>query len=258
MSLRQPLPYSLSAVKALQIPLLVLMAAITVYTMFVPDAANFPNHPEMARIMFFHVPCAILSQGFVLLAAWFGWKYLRTRDLVWDIRLAAAIELSALLAALGLATGILFSKMIWGDWWHWDPRQTSFLLVTLLIAGSVALRAGFTDELRRAQSCSAYAVAILIPCIFLTFIFPRIPAVKGMSFHPSTTIAEGQLDRSYSIGLWGVAALLTLAFAYVYRARVRAGQLELALVNQDGMDPIGGGDPARDGVVRPVALPEER
>lgn len=236
--------------------LLVAMSAVTVFNFAVPDAQLFRT-PELARFIFWHLPCAFLSIWFLFHNAYLGLRYLKSRDLVWDLRLGAAVELGLWFALLTMVTGIMFSKAQWGTWWNWDPRQTSFLMVLFLFALGQALRGGFDDEQRRAAVSSAYSVLSLLPSLFLILVFPRLKQVQQASLHPSQTIAQGQLVGPYWFGVWGTFVVLCLVTAELYRQRVRAGQLSLSQEAADGMDPIRSGRATPTGVVRPVGVHEK-
>jgi heme exporter protein C len=225
----------------------------TVLTFTAPDAPKFP-HPELARMVFFHLPCALLCSIFLLfLAPYFAWKYLRTKDLAWDVRSHISMELAILLGLLTLTTGMLFSKYQWGAWWNWDPRQTSFLL-TMLIAGAYfAIRAAFSDAEKRAANSGAYGLAALLPMLFLIFVFPRLPQV--LSLHPNV-LKDGSFDATYRGTFLLMFALVGIFTAGLYKTRVRLGLLEEALQNNDAkLADRDGATPT--GVVRPVSLPTQ-
>jgi len=171
-----------------------------------------------------------------------------------DLRAATANELAMLFALITMVTGILFSKVQWGEWWSWDPRQTSFLFVLLILFAYFALRSAFADSVKRAVNSAAYCIAALIPILFLIFVLPRMPQVQ--SLHPSNTIVSGGLKGDY----WNVVLVNFLLFLgiaiWLFRMNVRAGELELSLENRHGkLDD--GGDSAATGVVRPLSLSDE-
>ncbi len=229
---------------------------MTGYIYSVPDARLFRD-PAMARILFTHVPSAFVASIFFVIAAWAGLQVLGQGRILHRARLHAAVELGALFAAFTMATGILFSRVQWGEWWHNDPRQTSFLIVLLSYLALLGLRGAFSDPEKRDKTTAAYAVALLLPAIFLTFIYPRLPHVAQQSFHPSTTIPKGQLDTAYQIGLWGnVTAFLVLAF-FVYGLRVRQELHSRALENLDDHLPDSHHDSPDSRVRRPVAVRRE-
>ncbi len=201
------------------------MFLMILMTFLVPDAIDF-QRPELARIIFYHVPCALSSFIFEVAAGWFGFRYLQTRSLKWDIRLGVALELSTLLSLLTLVTGMLFSYMQWGAWWQWDPRQTSYLMLFLILSAGLALRSSFSEEKNRATSSAIYSTLTLIPALFLIFIFPRLSYIQQSSLHPSQTLQQGLLDASYSWPLRGMTLLLLWFCIYIYRLHVQIKELD--------------------------------
>jgi len=240
--------------QARMILLALLMGAATLYSFLVPPAAGF-REPNMARIIFFHLPSAFVASVMIIAIGWLGITVLRRRDAISDIRLAAATELGMIFALATMATGIVFSRVQWGAWWQNDPRQVSFLVVCLMLLAGTALRAGIADDTKRALASGAYSVAMLVPAIFLTFVYPRLEAVREKSFHPSQTIQTGGFDTAYWIGILVIFLLLLVITRWLYLMRIRIGTLELELIN--GIQPDHRRSAAPDGVVRPVALHEE-
>ena len=230
--------------------------AITLWTFLVPDAQTAFAEPTLARILFWHLPCAIGTSLFVFAGGIFGVIYLKTRDPRWDVRSVAAQEMGLLLAIITMLTGILFSKVQWGNWWDWDPRQTSFLMVLVIYMAYFVVRSGYADSNKRAGFSAAYAASALLPNSFLIFIFPRLPQV-GLSLHPNDTVTGGRLKGQYGYAVMGTMAMIFTLAIWLYKMRVRAGLLEIALEDFDGHNEVNRGDSAVVGVVRPVSVPDE-
>ena len=225
------------------------MVGAVVYAMTAPDAKSFQN-PGLARIIFFHLPCAFVATALIVHSAWLGARFLMTGDKRFDVGNAAATELAALFAALTMATGVLFSKVQWGAWWQNDPRQTSFLMVLFLCGAGLALRGGLVDEQKAAKAAAAYSVATVLPMLFLIFVLPRIMA----SFHPSNTILGGGFDRAYWIGIVYAFVMLAWATRYLYVERTRLAMNRYRKEVGDGHDDTDSAGPAGDRAVRPVAV----
>ncbi len=169
--------------KILKLLLLPYMAAVVAAAFLWPEPAEgFLG--ESSRIVFFHVPCAWTSTLAFLVAAAYSLAYLRRRDPWHDEIAAAAVRLGLLFGVLTLVTGSLFAKIMWGSWWNWDPRESSYLLLVFLYGAYLFLRASIEDPERRARIAAAYALfaAVLMP--FLVFVAPRVTA----SLHPQTVI----------------------------------------------------------------------
>jgi heme exporter protein C len=168
------------AVKALLLPYMA--AFIAAAFLWPKPAQGFIG--ESSRIVFFHVPCAWTATLAFLIAAGYSVAYLAKRDRWHDDVAVAAVRLGLLFAVLALVTGSLFAKIMWGSYWNWDPRESSFLLLIFLYSAYLFLRAAVDDPVRRARMSAAYALfaAVLMP--FLTFVAPRIT----QSLHPQTVI----------------------------------------------------------------------
>lgn len=122
---------------------------------------------ETVRVMFIHVPAAwtaMMAYGLMAVASLVG--------LVWRHPLAdqaakAAAPLGALFTALGLITGSIWGAPMWGTWWVWDGRLTSFLLLLFLYLGYIALWNAIEDETRAARAAAILALigAVNLPII---------------------------------------------------------------------------------------------
>ena len=82
---------------------------------------------------------------------------------------APAAPLGALFTALGLITGSLWGRPMWGTYWVWDARLTSFLLLLFLYLGYMALWNAIEDETRAARAAAILALigAVNLPIIIL-------------------------------------------------------------------------------------------
>ena len=122
---------------------------------------------DTVRVMFVHVPAAwtaMMGYGLMATASLIG--------LVWrhplaDVAAKSAAPLGALFTALGLITGSLWGRPMWGTWWVWDGRLTSFLLLLFLYLGYIALWNAIEDETRAARACAILALvgAVNLPII---------------------------------------------------------------------------------------------
>jgi heme exporter protein C len=170
-------------VRILKLVLLPYMAAVIAGAfLWVEPSKGFIG--ESSRIVFFHVPCAWTAALAFLVAAAYSLAYLVRRSPRSDQIAEASVRLGLLFAILTLVTGSLFAKIMWGSYWNWDPRESSYLLLVFLYGAYLFLRAAIDDPERRARIGAAYALfaAVLMP--FLVFVAPRVTA----SLHPQTVI----------------------------------------------------------------------
>jgi len=195
---------------------------------WVPPAKEFAEwygNGHIAKIIFVHVPLAIVSFIGFIAAAGFGVAYLVTRKAQWDDLSYASIEVGWLFAVLATATGAYFSRLAWGEWWSWDPRQTTMLLVLLTYSAYLLVRGAIEDPERKASVSAAYAFLGAVASIFLYWVVPYLPTVQAASAHPSGIIARGGLDFHYRL----VVRLAMLAFLLLFVQLVRTKSAVLRL-----------------------------
>lgn len=91
------------------------------------------------KIFYLHVPAALMA-----INAWF---MMLVASLIWIIRrhhvsalaARAAAPVGLVMTLIALVTGAIWGQPMWGTWWAWDPRLTSFLILFLFYLGYVAL-----------------------------------------------------------------------------------------------------------------------
>jgi heme exporter protein C len=151
------------------LPWLAMAAAAVLLTGLALAFAAPPDYRqgEAVRIMFVHVPAAwtaMMAYGLMALASIVG---LINRHPLADVAARAAAPLGAVFTVLGLVTGSLWGKPMWGAWWVWDGRLTSFLLLLFLYLGYMALGSAIEDETRAARASAILAIvgAVNLPII---------------------------------------------------------------------------------------------
>lgn len=120
------------------------------------------------RIIYIHVPSAILAQSCYLLMAIAG-----AVGLIWKMKLAdmvakSSAPIGASFTLIALVTGAIWGKPTWGAWWVWDARLTAMLILLFLYLGAIALQSAITD---RNQAAKASAVLVLVGLV-------NIPIIK--------------------------------------------------------------------------------
>jgi len=103
---------------------------------FTPD--DF-RQGSTVKIIYIHVPSAWIAIN--------AWIMMLIASLIWLVRrhhvsalaARAAAPVGLVMTVIGLLTGALWGQPIWGTWWAWDPRLTSFLILFLFYLGYIAL-----------------------------------------------------------------------------------------------------------------------
>lgn len=97
------------------------------------------------KVIYLHVPAALMAINawFMMLAASLIWLVRRHHVSALAARAAAPVGLTMTLVAL--LTGAIWGQPMWGTYWAWDPRLTSFMILALFYLGYIALWAAIED-----------------------------------------------------------------------------------------------------------------
>ena len=116
------------------------------------------NQGAIYRIIYFHVPANILGMTGFGLGMILSIGYLVTKDLRYDALAASVTEVSLVFASIGLATGSIWARIIWGVWWAWDVRLTSWLVCWLIFGGYLMLRRAVDEPNQRARFAAVVSI----------------------------------------------------------------------------------------------------
>ena len=162
-------PTRFMSVSAVFLPWIAGAAALSLIAGLVLGLGAPPDYQQgdTVKIMFLHVPAAwtaMMAYGLIALASLIG---LVNRHPLADVAARTAAPLGAAFTALGLITGSLWGRPMWGAWWVWDGRLTSFLLLLFIYVGYIALWNAIEDETRAARICAVLALvgAVNLPII---------------------------------------------------------------------------------------------
>ncbi|MFT2110283.1 heme ABC transporter permease [Marinomonas sp. 2405UD68-3] len=114
------------------------------------------------RIIYIHVPAAILAQSCYLGLGVAGFVFL-----VWQMKMApifikSIAPLGALAAMIALISGAIWGKPTWGTWWVWDARLTSVLVLFLLYMGVIAIQNSLEDKVLADKAVAVISIVGLI------------------------------------------------------------------------------------------------
>ena len=186
-------------------------AIVAAIIFFVPPIKGLG---ELAKIIFFHVPTAWVAVIAFFASAYFAAKFLRTQNSSADELSARAAKLGFIFVLLSTVSGAIFSKLTWGAYWNWDPRQTTIFVLILIYGAYLTLRAAVTDEKVRAKVSAVYSLLSVLTVPFLVFVIPRM----YFSLHPSPISSSGvEMDSEVLIVLIAAVVDATLIFVRLMR-----------------------------------------
>ncbi|HMQ35698.1 MAG TPA: cytochrome c biogenesis protein [Chloroflexaceae bacterium] len=162
-----------------------LAGVVVAMFLIVPQYEGLGN---AGRIIIMHVPTAWVSVLAFAVSAIFSALYLWKRRPAHDDYALAAAESGFLFTALATVTGMIFSQVVWGVYWNWDPRQTSIFVLLLIYAALFALRSAIEDVERRRQLSAVYSLFAFVTVPFLIFVAPRM---AESTLHPNCAFIQG-------------------------------------------------------------------
>jgi heme exporter protein C len=201
-------------------------AIATVITLALGLYLGFAAPPDYQQgrtvlIMFVHVPAATAAE-----LAYGAIAVCSLLSLVWrhplsDTAARAAAPLGAIFTALGLVTGALWGKPMWGTYWVWDARLTSFLLLLFLYLGYMALWNAIEDETRAARAAAILALvgAVNIPII-------KFSVEWWSTLHQGESIVSGKLAPVFLTPLLLMMSAYALLFVTLWMVRIRTAIVE--------------------------------
>jgi heme exporter protein C len=211
-----------------------ILFAIGLYLSLFVAPADY-QQGDSVRIMYVHVPAAILGMSCYVLMAIAALGTLVWRHPLADVAAKCAAPLGAGFTFLGLVTGSIWGKPMWGTWWEWDARLTSFLVLFIMYLGLIALWRAFDDPARAGRIAAVLVLvgSINIPIIKFSVDWwntlhqpASILRIGGPSIHSSMLYPLIVMLAAFAT-LFATLLLYSMR-AEIYRRRIRAAEIVAA------------------------------
>lgn len=183
---------------------------------------------ETTKNMYFHVSMSFTATIAFLASMWFSIQLLRTKNLDLDLKAEAAAGLGLLFNVLAMITGAIWARFTWGQFWNWDPKQTSIFILLLVYLTYFVLRSAIESSEKRARLAAVYNIFAFPSVIFLYFVLPRL--VGGL--HPGSDKGDvnpavsSTTDPMIRVFLYSTTFGFIALFFWLHNLRYR--QLKLA------------------------------
>jgi heme exporter protein C len=172
------------------------------------------------KIIFIHVPSAMIAIN--------AWAMMLVTSLIWLIRRHHVSALAAKAAApigmtmtlIALFTGAIWGQPMWGTWWAWDPRLTSFLILFLFYLGYMALWAAIDNPDAAADLTS---VLCLVGSVF-AFLSRYAVLFWNQGLHQGASLSmdkEQHVSDVFAYPLWMCIAGFIFLFITLVLVRTR-------------------------------------
>lgn len=201
-----------------------------------------------SRLINIHVPSLWLAFLAFAVTAVGSIMWLIKRDLSWDRLASSSVEVGVVFSAIGIFTGMVWGKAVWGTAWDWgDPRLATTAMMFFVYVGYMALRAAIDDpRVRARRSAILGTIAVVqVPLVYFSVnLFRTLHQTQSLRPDGSTMPAE-----MLTAMLINVAAF-TLLYVALLNARIYVARTDQ---ERETAAPAGAGvSPPRISEVRDV------
>lgn len=203
---------------------------------------------QSSRNLFYHVPTWFVVMVMMSISVYQSIRFLRMMDpdferkenpLLVDTKAVESARVGILFNILGLTTGMVWSRVSWGEtmastdisaWWLWDPIQICALVSMLIYLAYFLLRSSFNEEEQRAKISAVYNIFAFATLIPLYFIIPKMlnglhPTAADSDAGGGSFIFKGKLSNDYRMVLYPMMFGMILMSVWVYEIRVKVQNL---------------------------------
>jgi heme exporter protein C len=204
-----------------------------------PDAAQ----GQAGRIIYYHVPSwAAMGLMFLTnLVCSIVYLAVRSRNhtlaMKADALAVSSAEVGVIFCLIGLVTGSLWGRAVWGIWWTWDPRLTTTLVLWLIYVAYLLLRrfaAG--PQMRTLAAVMAIFGYVDVPIVYMSNRWWRTqhpaPVFGGA---PGSGMAASMMPAIWwNLAGWMMWAIFiaSLRYAAEYRNQMAEQQAGLAALEK--------------------------
>ncbi|MEZ5165829.1 MAG: cytochrome c biogenesis protein CcsA [Acidimicrobiales bacterium] len=188
---------------------------------------------DMVRMIFVHVPSAILTYVALTVTAIGSVMWLLRRSVWWDAVAGAAAEIGVLCCGLTLFTGSIWGRPTWNTYWDWgDVRLVTTLILFLMLVGYLSVRSLGGDE--RATATRAAVIGIMAAGL-VPIVNRSVEWWQNNTLHQKASLTDGKLeDMTLFTLVFGIVVwCMFFAWAMIHRFRIAWLERELRISDLD-------------------------
>jgi heme exporter protein C len=224
---------------------LMLLAAGAIFLYAPADALQ----GQVQRIFYLHVSSAIAAYGCFAVVLLGGAIYLRNESPAADRFARAGALVGVVFTTVTLVMGMLWAKPIWGNYWTWDARLTSTLVLWIIYAGYLLVRR-LAEPGRQAARIAA--VVGIFGFIDVPVVHFSVTWWRGQ--HPGPVVVNNALPpEMLATFLFTMACTLVLAAVMIairYRIETLIDEKQASIAGEAGLTKV---FPARSAGAGPEA-----
>lgn len=184
-----------------------------------------------SRIMSIHPPALWLAfLAFVVTSIGsIGW--LATKRPRWDRLAASSVEIGVLFTGIGIGTGMIWGKVVWGVAWDWgDWRLSTTAILFFVYVGYLALRSAIDDPVTRANRSAILGIiaVVQVPLVYFSvYLFRTLHQVPSIRPGGSTMPAEMRMALLINV------IAFTILYVALLLARMQVAKAEEAKTGRE-------------------------
>lgn len=218
--------------KLLSVPFII-YSVIAGLLISLPSVAANSILEETIRNLFFHVPMWFSMVSMLSISAFYSARYMYKGNLNDDSAAVEYVNTGLLLGILGAATGSIWARFTWGQFWPDDAKLNGAGIALMMYFAYIILRKTIDDPKQRARVSAVYSIFSFPIFIVLIFILPRI----NDSLHPGNggNPAFGQYDLDNTMRWVFYPAILgwIMLSLWITSIHIRLRKLEELKQNSD-------------------------
>jgi heme exporter protein C len=164
------------------------------------------------KIIYLHVPSAMMAINIWIMMLLASLVWLVRRHHVSALAARAAAPIGIAMTLVALLTGAIWGQPMWGTYWAWDPRLTSFLILFLFYLGYIALWSAIEDPDAAADLTSVLCIVGSVFAILSRY------AVRfwNQGLHQGTSIPVATGERTVSDVFFAPLLICMAAFVLLF------------------------------------------
>lgn len=190
-----------------------------------PDEATMH---AIQRIFYFHVSAWVATFTAFTIVFVANIAYLMTRGERWDSLGVSAAEVGVACCSIGLITGPLWAKPVWGIWWTWDARLTTTFIMWLMYVCYLMLRGLLEDPRRRASLSAVFGIfAFLdVPLVYVSNRLFRTQHPQPVFFGGANSGVDPTMTKVFLICMVAVLVIMIPVLIDRYRLECMRREME--------------------------------
>ena len=204
---------------------------------------------DVQRIFYYHIPSWAGMGLFFALNLACSLLYLAVRNrnqtlaLKADALAVTSAEVGVVFCLIGLVTGSLWGRAVWGIWWTWDARLTSTLVLWLIYVSYLLLRRfGAGPQMRTLAAVMAIFAYLDVPLVYMSTRWwrtqhpaPVFGGAPGSGIDPSMMPAVW-----WNMAAWVMWGIFVASLRYVSEYRAQKAEQDEGLRLLDAEHEIAG------------------